>query len=809
MTTREHNAVPERGSTSRSGPTAPASLKENFRRPARRLLLRLKEPRSVGGRFVGGRFDAFTLAPRLNTKLLSLLAGGGLIFSIRASDPAWHPIQAPLMTSWAAEVGPTNALPEYPRPQLARQEWLNLNGLWDYAITPDSAQAPGPFAGQILVPFPVESALSGVMTNFDEHSKLWYHRTFVAPESWRGRRVRLNFGAVDWRCQVVVNGRDIGQHEGGYDSFSFDITDALSWKGAEEISVCVTDPTEGDQPRGKQSRKPEGIFYTASSGIWQTVWLEPVPEICIDRLKTAADLDSKSVLVRAAVNNLSEDLRVEAVAYADGKEAGRVSGPANAELILPLPNPRLWSPDDPFLYDLKATVKQGDKTLDSVSSYFGMRKIALRKDEREFTRIALNDQFVFEIGTLDQGFWPDGVYTAPTDEALRSDIEFLKKSGFNLTRKHVKVEPERWYYWCDKLGLLVWQDMPSGNNAASDGRRDFESELFRMVDSLENHPAIVTWVLFNEGWGQYDTKPLAEALRRRDPSRLVDDASGWTDMRVGDLIDMHNYPGPDSPAPEPRRAAVLGEFGGFGLSVSGHSWSSNCWGYKMLTNAADLADRYAHAMKEVRKLHDLRGLSAAVYTQNTDVETECNGLQTYDRAVGKIAPELLLAANRSSLSETPEKIILADGVSGRPRWKYTTEKPRDDWAQPNFDASAWKDGVGGFGTTATPGIFLNTTWATADIWLRRQINVTAEDIPRMKLHVFHDEDAEIYLNGALAARLTGFITDYGLFEISSVAASALKPGENTIAVHCHQTTGGQGIDVGIFIPRAVPAEGAN
>lgn len=712
------------------------------------------------------------------------------------------------MTRWAAEVGPTNALPEYPRPQLVRSEWLNLNGLWDYAITPDSIAKPPPFTGRILVPFPVESALSGVMTSLDEHSRLWYHRDFIAPDSWRGRHVRLHFGAVDWHCQVWVNGRDIGQHEGGYDSFSFDITDALRWTNAEEIVVRVTDPTEGDQPRGKQSRKPEGIFYTPTSGIWQTVWLEPVPAVCVDRLKTTADVDARSVRLRVAVNDLSEELRIEAVAHADGREAGRIAGAPNSELILSLSDVHLWSPDDPFLYELKVTLKAGPRILDTVSSYFGMRKISLRKDQQEFTRIALNDQFVFQIGTLDQGYWPDGIYTAPTDEALRWDIEFLKTSGFNLARKHVKVEPERWYYWCDKLGILVWQDIPSGNNATPDGRRGFENEMFRIVDSLENHPCVVTWVLFNEGWGQYDTKPLAERLRQRDPSRLVDNASGWTDMRAGDLIDMHNYPGPDSPAPEPHRAAVLGEFGGFGLSVSGHTWSSNCWGYKMLADDRELVERYARAMTQVRKLHDLRGLSAAIYTQNADVETECNGLQTYDRKVSKIAPDLLLAANRSGLSETPEKVILANGLFGRTKWRYTTDQPPENWAQPDFDASNWKEGVGGFGSTPTPGVFLNTSWGTSDIWLRRQFNVAPEDFPRMKLQVFHDEDAEIYLNGALAARLTGYITEYGLFEIASLATSALKPGENTLAVHCHQSTGGQGIDVGILIPQADPPRSA-
>ena len=457
--------------------------------------------------------------------------------------------------------------------------------------------------------------------------------------------MRLHFGAVDWRCQVWVNGHLVGQHQGGYDPFTFDITDDLQWTNAEEISVCVTDPLSGDQPRGKLSRKPEGIFYTSASGIWQTVWLEPVPAVCIDRLKITPEVDSKALRLRAMVNSIADRFRVEAVASVAGKEVARVAGMANAELMLSLPDPHLWSPEDPFLYDLKVTLKDGDKIIDVVSSYFGMRKIALQKDEQGFTRMALNDQCIFEIGTLDQGFWPDGIYTAPTDEALRSDIEFLKKAGFNLTRKHVKVEPARWYYWCDKLGLLVWQDMPSGSNATAEGRHDFENELERMVDGLENHPSIIVWVLFNEGWGQYETEPLVKWLKELDPSRLVDNASGWTDMRVGDLIDMHSYPGPDAPAPEPHRAAVLGEFGGLGFAVVGHSWSSNCWGYVMLSSEGDLADRYRQALRHVWRLHNLSGLSAAVYTQTADVETECNGLQTYDRAVIKIDPAVLLAVN--------------------------------------------------------------------------------------------------------------------------------------------------------------------
>jgi hypothetical protein len=402
---------------------------------------------------------------------------------------------------------------------------------------------------------------------------------------------------------------------------------------------------------------------------------------------------------------------------------------------------------------------------------------------------------------LDQGFWPDGIYTAPTDEALRFDIEFLKKSGFNLTRKHVKIEPERWYYWCDKLGLLVWQDMPSGNNATVDGRRNFETELLRMFKDLENHPSIVAWVLFNEGWGQYETERLTQLLKNTDPSRLVSNASGWTDMRVGDLVDMHSYPGPDCPAPEPARAAVLGEFGGLGLQVTNHCWSPRCWGYLMLPNEKELGARYTRLFKQVWVLQKLRGLSAAVYTQTTDVETECNGLLTYDRAVAKIAPELLLAANRGEFPAEPMKVILPDAMAGETKWKYTLEKPADDWFKSNFEPADWKEGIGGFGKTGTPGSFPNTTWNTSDIWLRSDFTLEPEELSGVKLRVYHDEDATIYLNGATALRLKGFVTEYEEFDLPPDAISALKPGENSIAVHCHQTTGGQGIDVGILVPR--------
>ncbi len=725
-----------------------------------------------------------------------------------ADRSAWQPAAGPLMTRWAAEVGPTNAHPEYPRPQLVRPDWLNLNGLWNYAVTPQAFLAVTNFDGQILVPFPIESALSGVMRRLDETNMLWYQRSFRVPPEWSGRRVRLHFGAVDWRTRVFINGREIGQHRGGYDAFSFDITDSLKRAGEEEIRVAVIDPTEGDQPRGKQSRKPEGIFYTPNSGIWQTVWLEPVPKNCVDDLRLTPDVDAQALRVRVAVASSAGSLQVEAQASVGGQVVGRVAGPANHELSLPLSLMHQWSPDDPFLYDLQITLKDGDQVVDSVSSYFGMRRIALKKDDAGITRLALNDQFTFQIGTLDQGFWPDGIYTAPTDAALRYDIEFLKRAGFNLARKHVKVEPDRWYYWCDKLGLLVWQDMPSGNNTTPESRTQFEVELQRLVEGRFNHPSIIVWVLFNEGWGQYDTERLTPWLKSLDPSRLVDNASGWTDKRVGDLIDMHNYPGPESPPPEAARAAVLGEFGGLGLGVPGHTWSQQRWGYQPMLDATVLKDRYGKLLDRVHLLHDSFGLSAAIYTQTTDVETECNGLLTYDRAVSKLNPAALLTANRGDNQKQLLRVLAPNAIYGRVSWKYTTSNPGDQWLTSDFNETAWPQGFGGFGTTETPGALVGTIWNTPDIWLRREFTLGSEDLRDAQLQWHHDEDAEIYLNGILAAQAGGFSLNYFVTNLNPAALATLKPGLNRLAVHCHQTAGGQFIDAGIVVMRPPKTDGA-
>jgi beta-galactosidase/beta-glucuronidase len=570
---------------------------------------------------------------------------------------AWQAATGPLQTRWTKLVSPQNAHPEYPRPQMVRKEWLNLNGVWGFEITSSSEQ-PNRFQNEILVPFPVESALSGVMKPVSETDRLWYRRTFDIPRSWIGRRVLLHFGAVDFETTVFVNGKNVGKHLGGYDGFSFDITDTLALGGENELVVSVSDPTDsGTQPRGKQVRKPNGIWYTSTSGIWQTVWLEPVSAAHITALVITPDVDNNQVVITPKTTAALGKLTVEASVRDTSGARLSASAPLGEKLTIPIKNPRLWSPEDPYLYSMVVTLKLGSKTMDRVESYLGMRKISLGKDAKGFTRLMLNNQPYFQFGPLDQGFWPDGIYTAPTDEALRSDIEMTKKLGFNLARKHVKVEPDRWYYWCDKLGLLVWQDMPSGDKYISPKEPDIErsaesgaeleKELAALVEGRGAHPCIVMWVPYNEGWGQWQTLRIVELIKSLDPSRLVDDTSGWADRGVGDVNDMHKYPGPGSPDPEQKRAIVLGEFGGLGLPVHGHTWQSEKnWGYRSYTDAASLTSAYEDLVSKLFPLIDEKGLSAAIYTQTTDVEVEVNGLMTYDREVVKMDLTRVAAANR-------------------------------------------------------------------------------------------------------------------------------------------------------------------
>ncbi len=722
--------------------------------------------------------------------LLALLASP----AIPARQAEWKPATAPLMTRWAKEVAPERVLPEYPRPQLVRRDWLNLNGVWQFS--PATANEPAPtgrdLPERILVPFPVESALSGVMKPAE---RVWYRRTFTVPETWRGRRTILQFGAVDWEATVHVNGRRLGEHRGGYDPFSFDVTEALRPEGPQELVVGVFDPSDrGDQPRGKQVLKPEGIYYTPSTGIWQTVWLEPVAADHVADLQLAPDVARNRLRLRVTAVGDARDCTVDADASEGQREVGRAEGKPGEWIDLPIPRPRLWSPTDPFLYDLKVRLRRQGVRTDSIDSYFGMRTITLG-NEAGANRLLLNGKPLFQMGILDQGFWPDGLYTAPTDAALRYDLEQERRLGFNMVRKHVKVEPRRWYYWADRMGLLVWQDMPSGNNKTPESRRQFELELRRMIENLRNHPSVVMWVVFNEGWGQYDTERLTRWVEEFDSDRLVNNASGWTDTKVGDVIDVHNYPNPRSPAPEAARAAVLGEFGGLGLGVDGHTWTNKNWAYQGTTSSDHLTSRYEALLRRVWGFQEKPGLSAAVYTQTTDVETEINGLLTYDRAVMKVDVLRISAANRGQLPRLATVVPPAPEQAAT--WRYTTNRPAEGWFRPEFDAAGWQEGPSGFGTRGTPGAVVRTVWNTPEIWLRREITLPGRLPEELRFSVHHDEDVRIYVNGVLAAEATGYTTDYDELPLTPEGRRALRPGRNLVAVHCKQTGGGQYIDLGV------------
>lgn len=576
--------------------------------------------------------------------------------ALTAAD--WKPIEGSITTPWTPQVRADRALPDYPRPQLTRAAWTNLNGLWEYAITAKDSARPSAFEDNILVPFPIESALSGVKRAVSPAERLWYKRTFSAG-ALNGKRLLLHFGAVDWRAEVLVNSVKVGEHQGGYDPFTFDITAALRpGPGPQELVVSVWDPSDtGLQPRGKQVLKPNGIWYTSVTGIWQTVWLEPVPNAHIDSLSLIPDVDGKKLrlLVRA-----SRPGSFTATATLNGKPAGRIVGKIDTETALPLATLALWSPDTPTLYDLEVKLQSGD----SVKSYFGMRKIELRKDAAGIDRLFLNNHPQFMIGPLDQGWWPDGLYTAPSADAIRFDITTLKKLGFNMLRKHVKVEPASYYYWCDKLGLMIWQDMPSamiaggktGVRAGSpedavflpEDAANFERELRALVRNLENVPSIVAWVPFNEGWGEHDTVSTLKLVKSLDPSRLVDGPSGWEDRGYGEMKDKHQYPGPGMFPVAPERASVLGEFGGLGFPVEGHLWwtDKRNWGYRTYADLGALEAAYEDLLAKLAPLVK-QGLAAAVYTQTSDVESEVNGLMTYDRKVLKFDPAKLAPIHRA------------------------------------------------------------------------------------------------------------------------------------------------------------------
>lgn len=711
----------------------------------------------------------------------------------QAPAPPASPIPSTrLRTRWAADVRPDRVLPEYPRPQLARKQWVNLNGAWSYAITAADAPRPTSFPKQILVPFAVESQLSGAGEWIQPDQTLWYRRTFTAPARSAGQRVLINFGAVDWEAVVYVNGTSAGVHRGGFDPFTFDITDRLLPGAAtQELVVAVRDPTDtGQQPRGKQVRRPRGIWYTAVTGIWQTVWLETVPRYHATGLRIDPDLDGRTVRVSVGTEGGEGNGSVTVTVLDGNREIGTAQGPT-ADIAIA--SPHVWSPSDPFLYRLRVRLASGDE----VESYFGMRSIAVRADAAGVRRLFLNGQPLFQLGLLDQGWWPDGLYTAPTDEALMSDIQKTKELGFNVIRKHVKVEPARWYYHADRLGMLVWQDMPSADNKGAEAEANFSRELTAVIDALRNHPSIVMWVPFNEGWGQHATEKYVAWLKSYDPTRLVNNTSGWTDAKVGDVADLHAYPGPAMPPLESARAATLGEFGGLGLPVEAHTWlDRGNWGYRSYTSLDELNTAYRDLLAQLR-LHAGDGLASAIYTQTTDVEIEVNGVMTYDRGVTKLSPGSI-AANRRMYEPLPRvtHLVPASDRSSQ-TWRYTTAAPAATWFDAAFDDGSWQSGPGGFGAADTRFARVGTEWKTPDIWLRRTVDLPATVPAAPHLRIFHDDDTQVYLNGVLIAELPGATAGFAYVPLTGAARAALRPGRNTIAIHVHQTRGGQFIDAGI------------
>ena len=744
------------------------------------------------------------MSVKIKHGLLALAMG---IVCTTSNAQTWQMKKASLMTPFSAKIDTANVLGEYPRPQMVRKHWMNLNGIWQFQQGTGFNQVPpaGKLTRKILVPFPVESAISGIMTHYDD---VLYRRTFTIPAAWAGQRIILHFGAVDYKAQVYINGTSIGTHTGGYDPFKFDITAHLKSSGTQEITVKVNDPTNnGGQPRGKQTLAPGDITYTPCTGIWQTVWLEPVPTNSVSEIKIIPELDNSSVVINASTDGTANsNLSVDIVVKDGNNIVAQASGAANSDIRIPVTNPKLWSPTSPFLYDIKLILKNGETAIDSIDSYFGMRKISLKQIDG-VQKMVLNNEFVFQFGPLDQGYWPDGVYTAPTDSALLFDIQKTKDFGYNMIRKHIKVEPQRWYYYADKLGLMVWQDMPSSNSYTSSpqfiDKVQFKTELTRMVKTHWNSPSIIMWVVFNEEQGQHDTEALVAAVMAMDTTRMVNENSGVVYKDVGHVKDVHSYPQPAYPV-STTKALACGEYGSIGLTLTDHLWAAPGISFILTKDSDELLDIYKEYVDKLAQFKAETGLSAAVFTQITDVEREVNGILTYDRLVCKVNEQRLREINENLIHKD---LIINNLVSHSQAvgqtWKYVITQPLSTWYSNNFNDESWRSGQGGFGSSGTAGGTIRTSWTSSDIWMRKTFeikNLSQEELNRSELFVHHDEGCEIYLNGILAATLTGYSTSYNIVQINEQAKAALKAnGTNVIAIHCHQTAGGQYIDAGVMI----------
>ncbi len=746
--------------------------------------------------------------------------------SVHAAD--WQRLSAPIMSPWGESINPDAVWQEYPRPQLKRTEWMNLNGAWGFyrrsnIIDLSYVSTQRLFSKTILVPFGVESALSGLMlTDYSSLAKstLCYRRTFTLPESFAGKNVLMNFGAVDWQCKVYINGQEAGYHSGGSDPFSIDITDFLNAEGEQEVMIAVNDPTsQGGQPLGKQTTNPSGIWYTPVSGIWQTVWLEPVDPAHIERYEVLPDIDKEQVTL--CVHTTAEGAKVNATVKFDGAVVATVSNvDADKDFTISLPGAHLWSPDEPNLYDVEFTLVKDGATTDTAQGYFGMRKFSKAMVDGH-PAFMLNNKPFYMYGPLDQGWWPDGLLTPPSYEGMIFDLEAIKAFGMNMVRKHIKVEPDLWYEWCDRNGLVVWQDMPNGGTGGTLGSKEEVQEIFydecrRIVNSLQQHPSIGVWVVYNEGWGQDAGSGSAHTYKGvnnvrntdRDQYRLINAVTGWTDFEVGDIVDIHSYPAPgasDNPANE--RVVVCGEFGGITLEVEDHLWAGSQQVYTAVSNSDEYTALYNSYTDRLQELQRDKALWGSVYTQITDVEQEVNGLYTYDRKVLKVS-EAQKASIRRKIEQTikyryegSDVVVDAGDTNGNIKWNYTTTEPASGWETDTFDDSSWKSGRAGFGTNTGR----RTAWSTSDIWLRRTFEMpelSEDDLNNLCLRMYYDEDTEVYINGVLACKVSGYNTSYKNIDINDDGLNAIKNGEeNLIAIHCHQTNGGQYIDAGFSVRR--------
>lgn len=762
-------------------------------------------------------------------RLVGVVAACVLFFqdaALIAQD--WKPVSGHLLTPWAETVNPNRVWPEYPRPQLVRKEWMNLNGLWDFALVLGTNQAPSSvlYERKILVPFCVESALSGLKLSVGANQEMWYRRFFFIPEGWKGKRILLNFQAVDYEARIWVNGVFIGTHKGGYDAFHFDITDALGAIRNHELCVAVWDPSDaGTQPIGKQA--VAGVSkgnYTATSGIYQTVWLEPVSAVSIDRIKVTPDSGLGAVSIETILRGWEDYHVIKVRVFDHGKQVAFSEGNSQNPIVLKIDRPKLWSPDSPFLYDLKVSLHHRGQVIDEVESYFGMRRISMARDAAGFLRILLNRQEIFQFGPLDQGYWPDGLLTPPSDQALQFDVDYLKKTGCNMDRVHIKVQPERFYYHCDKAGILLWQDMisPASHLLRSEvgGGRTWELEWAAIIDQLYNHPSIVQWIVFNESWGQFDTERITDWTKRKDPTRLVTNASGWIDRECGDIRDFHDYTLYPSvgwvPAKYPR-AMVLGEAGGHEFAVNGHLWQPDLdlieridragdLIREVVLSAEDLDERYSLWIDNLSGLREY-GLTSVVYTQLSDVENELNGWLTYDRQVSKLPVERLAELHGRLFQPltADQKSVIPLSMSLPQEWMYLTEALNAGWYKQD-NRENWRTGLGPFGVPLWNVPDVRTLWNSGMLYLQRDFTLAA--VPaEWSVVLYNHGVTDLYINGEHALQINNLRRWDPEIKVSRVwlpkkATALLKEGSNHLAIKYEF---GCIVQTSVYGPQATPS----